>query len=434
MPCAADRPSDLVVAIESAPASEQETNWLEWKSRLDLSAKATEATIAKAVLGFASRDPDAAARFAEGCAYMVVGVEPGALSGVEPIDMAKLEAGVAVYTGAGAQWRADYVDVGDQTVLVVTVEPPRWGDSIHVVRKAFLPNVRGEAPMPAAAIFVRHAASTEQASPADMDMLNARMVRQPGTYLDVRVEPVGNCELVGIDDSDDALDDYVDAQEALLLNSLSANMPFDALSPAAFGEYRSKDAFRKEVSEYAEKLLRRLPMELNDRCAQRGLAVLDLELVNPTDATFQSVRVELRLPSPVLACGFLGDLRGKGLPSRPAPYGSGNPMVGRSWDLISSISLEPAVVRPMWVPKVRRTDSGAHVLFQARDSRASGRAPLEHVWLVLGADHDGPVLVEWEATAYEARARARGSFEVPVAERRLSPAEVLADDDVYDDE
>ena len=76
----------LVTAILDAPAGEQETNWLEWKGRLDLTARATEAVVAKAVIGLANRDPEMAARAMEGCAYLVVGVEPGELTGVTPID------------------------------------------------------------------------------------------------------------------------------------------------------------------------------------------------------------------------------------------------------------------------------------------------------------------------------------------------------------
>src|ERR1700733_7766983 len=149
----------LVTAVRDALASEQETNWLKWKGAPRLTARETEATIAKAVIGFANRAPDVAARAMEGCAYLLVGVEPGGnLSGVVPIDQAKLEAGVAVYVGQHVDWDAAYVELEGKSVVVVTVEPPRWGDPIRCFRKAYLPAEKVKESMPAATIFVRHTA------------------------------------------------------------------------------------------------------------------------------------------------------------------------------------------------------------------------------------------------------------------------------------
>ena len=211
-------------------------------------AKSTRATIAKAVLGFANRSPDVAGRVADGCGYMVVSVEPGTVSGVEALDSAKLEAGVVVYTGHGPQWRADYVEVSKHTLLIVTVEPPRWVDPIHVLRKAFLPDDKNGKSMRSAAIYARHAASTE-ASPADMDVLDARMVRQPGTYLDVSVEPASDRDLVAVDD-EEALEHFAESRRSLMLGTMRNQMPLGGFPAQAFGEYRTKEAFAQEVADW----------------------------------------------------------------------------------------------------------------------------------------------------------------------------------------
>jgi hypothetical protein len=75
----------------------------------------------------------------EGCAYRLVGVEPSTPTGVSRLDQAKLEAGVNVYAGSKVEWRSDYVELDGKTVLVVTVEAPRWGDHIRSFQKAYNP-------------------------------------------------------------------------------------------------------------------------------------------------------------------------------------------------------------------------------------------------------------------------------------------------------
>ena len=45
----------LVKAIHGSLAGTQETNWLEWKSSLDLTKPAGKFAVAKAILGFSNR-------------------------------------------------------------------------------------------------------------------------------------------------------------------------------------------------------------------------------------------------------------------------------------------------------------------------------------------------------------------------------------------
>ena len=48
----------LVAAIHGSRPEAQETNWLEWKSTLNLSVAAGKFAVTKAVLGFANRSVD----------------------------------------------------------------------------------------------------------------------------------------------------------------------------------------------------------------------------------------------------------------------------------------------------------------------------------------------------------------------------------------
>ena len=82
------RPSQLQALVRAVRDADghDEHRWIEWKSGLDLTSAAGQGHIAKAVVGLANRPPAAAARWAGGYGYLLVGVRPGAISGVAPVD------------------------------------------------------------------------------------------------------------------------------------------------------------------------------------------------------------------------------------------------------------------------------------------------------------------------------------------------------------
>src|SRR5689334_387294 len=76
-----------------------ETEWLEWKSTLDLGAAVGRFTVAKAVLGFSNRDPERAAKWVGGCAYVVLGATPAGVVGQTSIDPAEVGSALRPYLG-----------------------------------------------------------------------------------------------------------------------------------------------------------------------------------------------------------------------------------------------------------------------------------------------------------------------------------------------
>ncbi|MFD9123574.1 hypothetical protein [Kitasatospora sp. NPDC059571] len=86
----------LIRAVLGARAAD-ERRWLEWKSALDLSTAHGAFTAAKAILGFANRMPDIAAQWAQGHAYLLVGVGPQDLNGVAQADIEKVDPWLARY-------------------------------------------------------------------------------------------------------------------------------------------------------------------------------------------------------------------------------------------------------------------------------------------------------------------------------------------------
>jgi hypothetical protein len=71
-----DELAGLVKAVAEAPAGTDETNWVEFKTGLDLEKPHGKFTAATAILAFANRSPKVAAHACEGVAYVIVGAEP----------------------------------------------------------------------------------------------------------------------------------------------------------------------------------------------------------------------------------------------------------------------------------------------------------------------------------------------------------------------
>jgi hypothetical protein len=76
----------VIAVVEADPTSVQETHWLEWKGPLNIGKAEGQFAIAKAILGFANREPARAASVCEGTAYMIVGAEPGSSPGITVVE------------------------------------------------------------------------------------------------------------------------------------------------------------------------------------------------------------------------------------------------------------------------------------------------------------------------------------------------------------
>jgi len=168
------RPDELAALVGAVVQALQddELDWIEWKSGLDLSAKSVQGTLTRHILGMANRQPDAAAAHMQGCGYIVVGAEPGGARGITPVDPAQLSQGILAYAGSdGPAWWPQYVQGGDAQVLVVVVEPPQPGHRIFTLRKQFSSSATTYR---AGTVFVRQHGKTEIAGPDDIRALEDR--------------------------------------------------------------------------------------------------------------------------------------------------------------------------------------------------------------------------------------------------------------------
>jgi hypothetical protein len=167
-------PRDLVALVNAVvgAADEDEKNYVEWKGSfaLDKADKAGHYAVAKCILGMANRTVAKASAFFEGCGYMVVGAQPGKVTGVTIPDAADLQDWIETYTGVDdkPRWSPHGVTVDGVTVLVVIIEPPQSGDPMYSLAKKF------EGPA-AGTIFIRELGRSSPAKPGDLRELQDRL-------------------------------------------------------------------------------------------------------------------------------------------------------------------------------------------------------------------------------------------------------------------
>ncbi len=449
---------ELVEAIVAAPQSTQETQAVEWKSEIDLTDRGWRARLAKGVLGFANRDPEVAARWFEGCAYFVAGASPGEVTGTAVFDSAKVEDMLAPYLGkgpAGPEWSSSYVEVDDKQVLIVTVEPPRWGSRIWTLLKEYTP-ANSEQPMRAGTIFVRHQASTDTASPADVDML-ARRSAATGTRLGgLSLVLNANAAAVPIDIREVTTTAWLDAErDALKLPPEPSKEPAkvinvsldptkrkvltreDILRTADFaGKFalpdpRTREKYQAELDAYLTKAGTSLPGVLIRSAFRREWGRIDLSVRNDTPDNFHKVEVELYIQTPGVAAFFdSGEVPGYRPPTRPIPFGK----AGRSMlDSLAGFRM-PNYLTNAVVPNVsmRRgsidNSSPSRITLPHVDVRPKRLVELDRFYLVVHPDLAGTsITASWTATATDASGDMEGTIDIPVISRVPTTAELLSD-------
>ena len=259
----------LVSAVVAASPND-ETDWLEWKSSLELAQKEAHVAIARHILGMANRRVADALRQAGGCGYIVIGAEPGSVSGVTEVDPADLSQAIQVYLGsAGPSWSASYISAAWASVLVITVEPPAAGDRIRTLQREFQSYLAG-------AVFVRRQGRTAPALPGDVMALEDRFAepllaaaldreRQRLEKISQTVEDLFG-EVVNADPSDRSPSRWYTPRNQLrtLLVGLEGQLPICAQVVNAGTAYQARDLIpsaRNEIEAALRQLgqQRRLP-------------------------------------------------------------------------------------------------------------------------------------------------------------------------------
>lgn len=444
------RPSELEALVRAVidAVAEDEAEWIEWKSNLALDNTEGWFSISKQVLGMANRSPERAARFVGGLGYLVVGVEPARLLGVNPVDVAKLDAYLQRYLGSsGPVWAPTYLTVDGRTVLVVVVEAPRYGDPIYLLHKTYQPP-KGQG-ADAGTVFVRGLADTNRASVADMQMLQARLLGGVvrAAKLDLRVGWVGEpVEAVPIDANVRLTKQWIDQRRELVLKPLRATLEAETKAAStgtapAFGllganlaglraamgglgqeERRTPDDFRAEVEAYLAMAAEQLQPALISLLVASKVNVMEWTVTNPTDLNFPNVEVVVYVPGAVEAYAddFSADL-----PEAPWPYGKFRP-----FDLLGSSSyLHHAALGlapQQYFPRRVQIENGGSVTltFSVGNLRPRETVELDTFSLITTEPAGTELTAAWTATSTGINGVHEGTFTIKVRERAVSVLDI----------
>jgi hypothetical protein len=162
-----------LVGMVAAAGSAVETTELEWKREWDFGSRPRRADLARHIIGFANRDPDRAAKLFDGHAFLFIGVEPGGYGQAPRLDPADISQSLSGYTGSDVFWHPVYVTSDQHEVLVIVVDPPRWGDPIRSLERGSLDPTSGRE-LRAGTVFVRRPGTTVAADGTDLARLRAR--------------------------------------------------------------------------------------------------------------------------------------------------------------------------------------------------------------------------------------------------------------------
>ena len=406
-----DELTALVRAISRAPATESEPDWLEWKREADLSDRRWQAVIAKCIAGFANRDPAVAKRQADGCAYLVIGVEPGNLGGVSPVDNAMLHSGISRFLGPTVRWSPQYIEHVGKRVLLITVESPAYGDRIVAMLVAYEPQERGTSVCRKGDVFVRRHGSTDRATQEDYNMLARRFATGAEQATGFRIEVMAPVTAVPVTCGPDEVLAWRQEEEQQLLAQFEEDSLHSARSLlSAAGGYRSRDDYRRKVAAYLEDAVPHLSSEAHARAIADRPASMQLVLINDTERNFSAVRAELTIDADVWAYESDATAR-EVMPERPRT----RRIISLAYGYPDQLPTEPPGPRiensrPTWIA------------FDDVDLRPGGQVRLDPLHLVADATLAGAaVTAKWAATASNASGVARGEFPIIISRGIVSP-------------
>ena len=443
----------IEAVVEAEPVDEAE--WIEWKGLLELDRKDGQFHVARAVLGLANRMPDDAARWCGGYGYVLVGVQPGGLVGVEPVDGADFTPGVDGYTGGseGPRWELHWLRIGAQRVLVVVVDPPKWGDRVWRLWK----NHGTTEGAPETTVFVRRGSITAPASVAQIKRLEARerhrhadvaveiaAVGQPLAWFEpaaIRAE-IGTCveravageraaseairrpppagaiaPIVG-GNGRRAIDDQLEATRAVI----GAQLTGQAL------DRRSWPQYEQELAEWAQQLRAALSERFMSTYHTLGCGRLRLIVTNPSGRHLSDVELTITLPAGVDALAEVPGGAGN-LPAPPPRWGD---------DFIRQLGVEPEILAaaarwrselvmpgvPVVSPFGPWVEDG-RIVAPLGSLRQRDRVRVDPVWLQLRSGD--AVELGWVLRSPDLDDAATGSVALAVADGPVTFSDLLGD-------
>ena len=402
--------TQLVEAISKADKSESEPDWLEWKREADLSNKRWHAVIGKFISGFANRDPVVARREAGGCAYLVLGVEPGNVLGVSPIDNAVLQARVSRYVRETVRWSPQYIEFDGKHVLVITIEPPQSGDLIAAMLKSYQSEDSKGSVCREGDVFTRHHGRTDLATQEAFDMLARRISATPRQPIAVTIETQDIVTALPVEFGPDVIDTWCDEEWMTYMEPVKTYMLHKIRPPF---ENRNPVEFRSKVEAYISDSIPLLRQMAHADALEDRAPGMRLVIVNKTESNYADVRVDVSISGDVWAYPTEVELHPE-MPQAP-----------REWGERSHFPLT------FWQPPIQTTDlygsyitndNPTQIEFDDEDVRPFQRVKLEPIHLVCDAKLAGATLTAtWTATSTSVDGVVSGKIDIQVSSDVVSP-------------
>lgn len=446
------RPSQLDALVRGVLAADthDEHDWIEWKSTLDFTAANDKWHIAKQVLGFSNRTAGAARRHTGGYAYLLLGVEPGALTGVTSIDNAVLTNVIDRYV-APVRWSVEQVQVDGKKIVIIIVEPPKDGDPPFTLKKAYEKFAEGT-------IFVRSPGRTEQASSAQVAALVERAhAARMKLEIELRAEPA-TVEF-GPEFDEQRIGDLIEAERRDLMRPSRPRRPSPATTDAAqrppgagvvgvppaiksiaasyqnvaaayqgfsnFGQLpdkRSDKDYEQEVERYLDKFGQAFKHSHLHRRYYNPDASLRFVVDNMTDRNFRRLSVTVFIDGNVKRWPEKTADRvavRPYFPTRPRALGTPTPLPDMSRAMLSPGILNRPIVPSMYVSPGFTIENTGSVTIEFDDIDVRPRTPVElpGVGLVVHEPSGTELRVQWKATAENVDGLLSGELTVMVVEQ-----------------
>ncbi|MFF3359861.1 helix-turn-helix domain-containing protein [Streptomyces sp. NPDC002917] len=389
---------ELVSAVKNG-GEHDESDWIEWKSTYDLTSKEVRATLARHIIAMANRAVGKSSTIAGGYGYIIVGAEAGNIEGVSTVDLADLESGIRPYLGhQGPEWTATYVILDSRNILVLAVEPPKNGDPIFTLHRAFDKYIPGM-------IFVRRMAQTVQAGPGEVLELTSRATvsrRRQDLMLNASKDPVVLPTWSGLDE---LIEKRKEARFADCMRpatpSPKGSLPFSQ-QPM---DHRSKATYRREVEEHVTKYGTYLRDIALQRYINENYGQLKLRIVNSDHINHQSVRVELAFPNWLIALSADDYLDREIIPPRrPTPLGEGMAISSIIGDYSQTLYTGPRDFD-------LRLEEG-RATFNVSSVRAEEIVELPCLNFIAHSRKEDTQGISWSITSLNSDGRSRGSFQL----------------------
>lgn len=456
----------LLGAVESAHPND-ESEWIEFKADLDPTSKEGAATIAKAIVAFANRDPDRAQRWCAGHAYIVIGLAPGNVAGAAEIDPAVLHDKVNMLLADPApHWDPTPLTYAEKHVIVITVAPPRAGDPIACIGRSSGEVVDGN-------VYVRVPGKSERAKAADIRRLSTRLAPVGETLRDLVVTTAGT--IASVDYDDDWMTRWIEDEEDRLLAPLTPEPEPEAepdpvtrlssLGPAALAglswdlpayrkmepfirtgagmrsqaerlhdmlterheEDRTEEEYRAAVESYLDRCRERLP-EAFEAIRSAEATPVTFSVTNNTDRNFTAVEIRAHVEGDVFGYHWVEDFKGwsKYVGSPPRVWGPWTETKASALGMLNNcVGVKVPPYRPQTLEALRpqpRIENGGSVNIECVpvDLRPGDTKELVTVHLVADRTVMADVRVTWAATATDADGKLTGEFTIPLADERVN--------------